>query len=448
MKPTHTNFFLLLICIVCIVTSGTAKAQSSRILCGNEIFSDIVNQHYPELREGFENTFINAQSGTHRNNEVYTIPVVVHVVWKNEEENLADSIILDQIRVLNEDFNRRNADTSNLRSLFIPEAGRANIEFQLADIVRVHTDVDFEVDVLGTNLLPEVKDDALGGSDAYDTESYLNIWVCKIQPITIFGLEVGQILGFAFPPNNLPNWPADSGSPNVDEDGVVIDFRVFGSNNPNTIEITGGGGPLAVKGRTPVHEVGHYLGLRHIWGDGGLLGPNDCAQSDGINDTPYANAQSNFDCDITRNTCSQVEPHYGQDVPDLIENYMDYASEECMNMFTHGQVDLMRGVLEGPRAGLVLPVAGIYNLANTLPLRIEPNPTTGSFSVRVDLPQDGEVILQLFNMQGQMVYRVSGTWYAAGAQRLPVVDADLVPGMYLVQVRHANKTGVGRMMVE
>lgn len=448
MKPTHTNSLLRLLCLICMAATGTVHAQSSSIICGNEIFSDIVNRHYPELRKGFESTFAAAQSKTHRSSEVYTIHVVVHVVWKNEEENLADSIILDQIRVLNEDFNRRNADTSNLRSLFIPEAGKADIEFHLADIVRVHTDVDFEVDILGTNLLPEVKDDALGGSDAYDTESYLNIWVCKIQPITIFGLEVGQILGFAFPPNNLPNWPADSGSPNVDEDGVVIDFRVFGSNNPNPINISGGGGQLAVKGRTPVHEVGHYLGLRHIWGDGGLLGPNDCAQSDGINDTPYANAQSNFDCDITRNTCSQVEPHYGQDVPDLIENYMDYASEECMNMFTHGQVDLMRGVLEGPRAGLVIPFAGVHNLANTLPVRIAPNPSSGAFSVMLDLLQDGEVMVQVLNMQGQIVYELPKAWYAAGAHRLGVGDASLVSGMYFVQVRHANETGVGRLIVE
>ena len=86
--------------------------------------------------------------------------MTVHVVWKEAAENLDESIILDQLRVLNEDFNRRNADTVNLRTVFQSEAGSPGIQFELADIIRVQTDVDFAVDILGSNLLPEVKHNA------------------------------------------------------------------------------------------------------------------------------------------------------------------------------------------------------------------------------------------------------------------------------------------------
>jgi hypothetical protein len=357
----------------------TAQLPAKPIMCGNELFSDIVRHHYPVLFDAINQTFDDAlYTVPSRSQEPLIVNVVVHVVWRNEAENLHDSVILDQIRVMNEDFNRLNADTAKLRSRFTAEAGSAGIQFELADIIRVQTNVNFEIGLLSNNLLAEVKNSTEGGSYARDPDQYLNIWVCKIQPITIFGIEIGQILGFAFPPNNLPHWPENVGAPTPGEDGVVIDYRVFGSNNPNGIQIPGGGGNLVVKGRTAVHEVGHYFGLRHIWGDGGLLGPNDCAQSDGIEDTPYASAQSAFDCDTTKNSCTHFESHYQEDVPDLIENFMDYASEDCMNMFTHGQATLMRNILLGPRSGLLMPFSSVDNHATRyLDIKLIPNPAKG-----------------------------------------------------------------------
>ena len=135
---------------------------------------------------------------------------------------------------------------------------------------RIQTNALFEIDLLSGNLIPERKHTEDGGNDAWDTEQYMNIWVCHIQPITIPGLAcAGQILGFAFPPNNLGNWPPDSGRPILPMDGVVIDYRVFGPDNPYPLEIPGGTGNLVVRD-APTHEVAHYLGLRHIWGDRGI----------------------------------------------------------------------------------------------------------------------------------------------------------------------------------
>lgn len=422
--------------------------QQPLIRCGNELFQTIVQTHHPDLADGFKSTFEAAQNTSFRGQEPLIVNVVVHVVWKENAENLHDSIILNQIRILNDDFNRLNADSAQLRNVFKPEAGAANIQFVLADIIRVQTNVLFDVDLLGTNLLPEVKYNSSGGSDAYDTEQYLNIWICKIQPITIFGIEIGQILGFAFPPNNLSNWPEDSGAPTPDEDGVVIDFRVVGSNNPNPITIAGGGGNLVVKGRTPVHEVGHYFGLRHIWGDGGLLGPNDCAQSDGINDTPYANAQSAFDCDTIKNTCSQIETHYGVDVPDMVENYMDYASEECMTMFTNGQATHMRSVLQGPRSGLLMPFTGVEQLPVASSFSIFPNPGNGRFDIILSAAEDLPHTIRVMNLYGQPLKLVSAPVWNEGRSHIVLDKYEFSGGLYVVELRFNHGTSSKLLMIQ
>lgn len=413
----------------------SAQTPSTPFVCGNEIFQEMVREKYPLLQEGFQQTFENAlHTPAPRNQVPFTVNVVVHVIWKEEAENLHDSIIHNQLEILNNDFNRLNADTANLREIFKASAGSADIRFELIEIVRVQTSTEFDVDILSGNLLPEVKHSADGGSDGWDPQHYLNIWICKIQPIEIFGFEVGQILGFAFPPMDLPNWPPDMSAPTPEEDGVVIDFRVFGSNNPNPIE-TPEGGLLTVKGRTPVHEIGHYLGLRHIWGDGGTIGPNDCAQSDGIDDTPFADTQSAFDCDISKNTCEVHEAHYNADMPDLIENYMDYAREDCMNMFTHGQVNLMRNVLMGPRVGLLSPPSSVNDLEHPA-LTIYPNPTSGSVTLRIEGIDDptGEVCIR--DLRGIPVMYQHLVLSARNATFIET--AKLNPGIYLVEFSTSN----------
>lgn len=443
----HTCLFLAL-CLQTFLFSQTAKPL---ILCGNDIFSTIVKRDYSQLDQAFQHTFDQAAAPRLKplNRSPMKVKVVVHVVWKSVSENLADSVILDQIRVLNEDFSRQNADTAALRAIFQPVAGSAGIQFELADIIRVQTNQLFSVDVTSNNLLSELKHDASGGSDAWDTNKYLNIWVCKIQPVTIFGLTVGQVLGFSFPPNNLDNWPADSGAPAADEDGVVIDFRAFGSNNPNPLANPAGGGNLVIRGRTPTHELGHYFGLRHIWGDGGsLIGPNNCNQSDGVDDTPYANAQSDFDCNTGKNTCNKMEPFYGQDMPDLVENYMDYSSESCMNMFTKGQVAIMQNVLAGPRSGL-LEQTGIKNIENqVVTLKISPNPAHDYFRLHLEMPVQQTLVYRVVNAEGRTLLSETINSLSAGTHDISVSCNNWPAGVYSIQVVIGNEQIVKRIMVQ
>lgn len=418
------------------------------IFCGNELFSHIVSEKYPELDAAFKATFEEARAPQASARSPLTVNVVVHVVWNQPEENLADSIILDQIAVLNADYNRQNADSANLRDIFKPVAGNAQIHFNLVEIVRVQTSSLFEVSLFGSNLLPEVKHDDDGGSDAWDTEKYLNIWVCKIQPINFGGIPIGQILGFAFPPNNIANWPPNSGSPNADEDGVVIDYRVFGSNNPNTLQIPGSTDNLVVRGRTPVHEVGHYLGLRHIWGDGGIFGPNDCDQSDGVDDTPYANVQSAFDCDTTKNTCEQVEMFYNEDVSDLVENFMDYSSETCQNMFTKGQVEIMRNVLQGPRSGLLVDVAAPEAASQKLNFTLSPNPANERIILKFNLSEKHNVSLRLLNANGQTIRSEVSEPYPVGAHQLEMDIKNLAPGLYFLEMQTEQGVSTKKLVVK
>lgn len=430
----------------------TLSAQNAPlpIICGNEVFSHIVREKHPELDAAFRTTFEEAQRNTRKSvaqRSTLNIKVVIHVVWNSPEENLADSVILNQIQILNDDYNRMNADTGNLRTEFQFVAGAADIHFELAEIVRVQTDGLFEIDVLGGDLLSTLKSDASGGSSPWDTEHYLNIWICKIQPTTIFGIPVGQILGFAFPPNGLDNWPAESSAPTAEQDGVVIDFRVFGSNNPNEVENPNGGGPLTTKGRTPVHEVGHYLGLRHIWGDGGLFGPNDCDQSDGIEDTPFASAQSAFDCDLEKNSCEQVELFFNEDPLDLVENFMDYSSETCMNMFTKGQVEHMRAVLMGPRAGLLESVGTSQPLA-MLECALYPNPAQDRAIIALQLPEPGDLSVRVAGADGRSVLDISGQPYPSGQQHIALDTRSWPTGMYFVHIQANGPTAVKKLSVQ
>jgi PKD repeat protein len=326
---------------------------------------------------------------------VYRVPVVVHIVWNTAAENLSDAVIQTQIDKLNEDYRRMNADTTNTRAIFQPVAADANIEFYLATedpdgnptngIVRTQTDrtefsatagidpfqvladlqacgltIDEILGIFGLGTPPsltaaeeacvnealasfgggmdEMKFADTGGSPAWDTKRYCNIWVCDLNGDNP---TLGLLLGFAYPPVGAPNWPA--GQNGTDEtDGLAIHYQAFGAGSSNTAPLA----PFSDDGRTVVHEMGHYLGLRHIWGD------DACGIDDGIADTPDSDAASDATggCIWTQNNCTGDGT---PDQPDMIENYMDYSSDECQNLFSRGQVDIMRAMLEGPRGGLL-----------------------------------------------------------------------------------------------
>ncbi len=352
--------FTSLLTITLLFLANFSFAQHAHTdRCGHNILMQSMEEKYPGYQEAIRKTFEEAQlrgkeSFEQGRQAVYTIPVVVHVVWHSSSpaQNIADSIIEDQIRVLNEDYRKLNADAANLRSDFTSLAGDAEIEFELQQIIRVSTTTEFLPSITGLEDADKVKSTADGGSDAIDPEHFFNLWICKLQPITFLGIPLGEVLGYAYPPADLPNWPPGANAPTPDKEGVVLDYRTVGSNNPNSSHFTNQG--FTIVGRTATHEVGHYLGLRHIWGDPNpLTGENGCTVDDGILDTPNAAASNQAaGCNPATNSCGAGQP---VDLPDMWENYMDYSQEDCQVAFTNMQIQLMRGVLEGPRSGLLTP---------------------------------------------------------------------------------------------
>ncbi|MBN4072397.1 zinc-dependent metalloprotease [Crocinitomix catalasitica] len=381
--------------IVATFLYGTTFTQDLQH-CGTHsalLYYDQINPGYmDQVNEVFERAKAMAGSGDRA--EVYTIPVVVHIVYEDAAENLDDSVIFNQIQSLNNDYRRLNADTINLRDTFNTIVGDSFIEFELASIdpwgnptdgiTRTLTTVG---SFLGVGGFPAegVKSTADGGIDPWNQAFYLNIWVCDMS---LFGTPV--VLGYATPPDGLPNWPP--GSSDGMSDGIVIQYEAFGANNPNVLDL--GGGPITVLGRTTTHEVGHYLGLRHIWADG------DCSEEDGIDDTPNADAESNQDCDDTKNTCVDAIGTLG-DLPDMIENYMDYSAESCQNSFTDGQIALMRGVLENERIDLINGwVVGI-DQSNPGSFTVYPNPSNGDIQI-ANLP-GGSKQIEIYTETGQLI---------------------------------------------
>jgi hypothetical protein len=407
--------------------------QAQHLMCGDHLVKKALENKYPDYMEVVNKTFEQAKEKhlsrlSRDRQEVYTIDVVVHIVYQNEGQNLDDSIVINQIMTLNEDFRRRNADTALTREIFKETVGDPGIEFRLLDIRRVETEARFRPTLTG---LPDnVKVTAQGGSDAEDPSTVLNIWVCRLEPITIFGIPLGQVLGYAYPPADLANWPAGSSAPSLELEGVVVDFRVFGRNNPLTID-PGTGNEVSGYGRTMTHEVGHYLGLRHIWGD--VLFGDGCSEDDGVEDTPNQASASNWSCDYTINSCPD------EDLPDMIENYMDYADETCMNSFTLGQIGIMRAVLEGPRKGLIENnTTALRQNLQRLALTLYPNPVQGGeFFLQSSAGSLEPLRVELYSAEGRLLKVYPSTRLGE-----PLAIWDLPAGLHLVHIRDVKNGGL------
>ncbi len=237
---------------------------------------------------------------------IVTIPVVVNILEDPAHPVTQDNID-SQIAILNMDFNNQNPNTDGVPSLFSGLVANVQIIYTLAKVVRkASTKATW-----GTR--DAMKSATKGGINATDPANNLNLWVCEIG---------GGILGYAqFPGGTLAT------------DGVVIGSDFFGEN---------AAGKEYGHGRTATHEIGHWLNLRHIWGDGG------CSVDDFVLDTPTSD-RSNFGCPSYPTVhCSST---------DMTMNYMDYTDDLCMYMFTPGQNDRMRTIFGkgGSRESFVLP---------------------------------------------------------------------------------------------
>ena len=331
-----------------------------------------------------------------------TVPIVFHVVYKKEENNLADSIILKTLAILNEDFQAKNEDLKNLRPTFKNTAGNTNVEFKLHKIIRKKTNTDFGVDDSDTTLyggfklIETVKFSSKGGSDPLDPERFLNVWICKIG-IYFDGVynDDDYNLAYALPPLGHPQWLGTS------VDSITLSSKkrdgvVMGKNMLQDL-LLGPDSMLAlVKNRTLSHEVGHYLGLRHSFSED----TTGCIDTDLLIDTPTS--QLSGICLIdTLNSCTDSL----NDMPDLWENYMDYSSDDCKNMFTKQQAALMQVCLEIYRPKLRQEFVAINDAFLVKNTRIYPNPSSQMLNIDFSFLPSENSKLEIYNAFGQLILK-------------------------------------------
>ena len=412
------RIFLLLILFSTIMHTVQAQRACSSFDYQQQLLSD------PDLRnrtveiENFVQRKLNSNrlAGKPHAGVVYKIPVVVHILYNKNEENISDERVFSQIAVLNKSFRRLHADTTNTPDVFKAIAADCGIEFELAvsdpqrratsGIIRKYTPVAvWKAD-------DQMKFSAQAGSDAWDTENYLNIWVCNL----------GRSAGYA----SFPGGPAE-------KDGIVIAYGVFGENGKTGYEM----------GKTAVHETGHWMGLRHIWGDA-------YCGDDWVADTPQ---QGNFTSGCpsgVRLSCNSGPNG------DMYMNYMDITLDACVNLFTEGQKDRMRSYFEpgGARSSMLSSYALLPPLVSEIPLPEEPpkwlhpqmypNPATNQLIL--DLSYDVRWIgtaLTISSVQGQHIMQ-----HTISSKVVTMDINKLRPGLYFLVAKRADGATIKQKFIK
>ena len=390
--------------------------------CGSEEYKRLLIQANPSLEQGFniaeqqiQKTLRDQKRFLSRDtlaNELINIPVVVHVVYNTTAQNISDAQILSQLTVLNNDFSNQNTDKVNRPSAFDNVAADSRIKFCLAQVTPDGKATNGIIRKQ-TNTALFTADDAMkssmrGGDNAWDCKKYLNIWICNLG---------GRTLGYA----SLPGSPAEL-------DGVVINFDVFGT--------VGNVRSPFNKGRTASHEIGHWLGLKHLWGD------VECGD-DEVDDTPKQKSY-NFYC--------PSYPHVTDCSPNadgvMFMNYMDFSDDACMNMFTIEQKKRMRALFAsgnmrnsflasfacdstlvqgGPVAADTIPVVPVVK---TDVFRIYPNPVQSVATVEYTPAND--LIVKSYS-----VYNMTGIKVLSGElikEKTAINLSSLIPGVYVLRI--------------
>jgi hypothetical protein len=408
----------LYLIILFILNAFCIKAQR---VCGSDAYTTTYFQER-SLQGREEGTAIPPRDTAA--NEIITIPVVIHVLFNNAGQNISDAQALSQIDVLNKDFRLLNTDRSNIPAAFKNKAADARIMFCLAQvdpdgrpttgIVRRYTTLSvFKVG-------DDMKQKSKGGSDAWDSKSYLNIWVCSLG---------GRAMGFATPPGGDPL-----------KDGIVISFDAMGDRGTVRSNFD--------KGRTGTHETAHWLGLKHIWGD------EDCGD-DGVGDTPKQTSY-NYGCPVfpRKSYCSP------DDNGDMFMNYMDLTNDACMYMFTNGQKNKMRAqfALGGKRNSFLRSYRCDASLASgaalpqdTLPvavvkkedvISIYPNPVQNELTIEAkELSTLSGKTAMVYNNTGKLILNAVLT-----SNKAKLSLQHLLPGIYMLKIGEASDQKVFKLI--
>lgn len=358
------------------------------------------------------------------------IPVIFHVVYKNEEEKISRTQIAKQLQVLNEDFGLSlQSDFIKIQNSFEDKQNRKTqtYEIKLSENLRTALDIKFclgglnigesSINYISTNqdkwsLNDAIKSTKNGGSDSYQPQNNLNIWIGNLEE---------SISGYA----QLPGGPEQT-------DGIVIDYRFFGVGESKKAPYN--------LGKTLTHLVGSYLGLYELWNEN-----NPCGD-DRVSDTPV-HSSPNYGC-----------PQYNHisacfDLPsEMVMNFMDNTDDACQTFFTVGQMRRMSKILseKGPRNNLLKGIVECTPL-NTLSkvqtnvlnnnhyqLNLYPNPAQQTVNLSISSPQEVVSKIHIYSTVGNLVY-AEKIQLSLGVNEVPIQLNQWKSGIYYLQMQIDNQ---------
>jgi len=409
------RLFYCQLSILCFVILCSYNGMAQR--CG---FDAIRGKTQPEQVQASELNIRQIRQNLNLVNKTNTniqleMPVVIHVIHDNGAENISNEQAISQITELNRSF----------ENLALPNGNTLSIHFFLAKcspegdstqqgIIRVQS--PYTVHGPGAEGSSE---EQLKRLSYWNSRRYLNIW-------TVRSLQ-GSILGYTQYIQSLSNDTLD---------GVVVAAKYFGTVGNLTAPYN--------EGKTTVHEVGHYLGLYHPFDNScsGALADNCEIEGDMVCDTPPSSSPT-YGCPSSKNTCVE----FPVDLPDLINNYMQYTDDRCMNSFTPGQTERMLNLIYGYRTELIsdnniartncLPVSRAHALKKSPSFSIHPNPFVDKLKLASDITIDSGT-LELFDNWGRVVYAQPFTHTSYPTF---IVD-NIPPGVYCAKIQTSKGSSI------
>jgi hypothetical protein len=430
----------------CLIFFG-ADAQTTQRNCSSPFFNETYEEAFQLMLRKHEQFANNKKALT-----IYNIPVVFHIIHNGEAvgvgRNISKAQVASQITILNEDYRKMNTDFSTwvTQTSFVNAAADCEINFCLANIDPSGNELaEPGIDRIDRNSkgwagpsyqgYPEPGgyiDNTIKSGSYWDPDQYMNIWVIDMSDNVLGYAQFPTIETALSPVNDMYNYGGLATT-----DGVVLEYRAVGNVGAATAPFN--------KGRTATHEIGHWLGLWHINGD------SNCG-NDYVSDTPEQSSLTTG-CPNTIGSavaagCSNSPNPPGK----MYQNYMDYSDDRCLTLFTTGQKVRMQAVLancirrNSLTTSTVCNAVSVKENAFSLNFRVYPNPTDGDFFVDVNLVNNEDFVISIFNTLGQTVKEVKRIQSNGGEIKIDLPDKN--KGVYFVSIKTKSASIVKRIVIQ